>query len=172
MKLLITGGIKSGKSFYALSRARDKEGRRGFIATAIVKDEDMAERVKQHRMERGIEFETIEEPFELARAVRFSDRKYTVTVVDCLNMWLLNLMEEKIDIAREKEKFLSALKNATSHFIIVSNEVSSGVIPGEPSTRTFVEELSKLNVEVARVCDEVVLMVAGCPLIVKGEEKR
>ncbi len=168
MKLLITGGIKSGKSFYALNKAREKEGRKGFIATAIVKDEDMANKVKKHQMERGTEFETIEEPYELAKAMRFADRKYAITVIDCLNMWLMNLMEEKIDIAREAERLLSVLKDTTSHFIIVSNEVSSGTIPGEPFTRIFVEELSKLNVEVARVCDEVVLMVAGCPVIVKG----
>lgn len=170
MKILITGGIKSGKSFYALERARGKEGKRGFIATAIIKDEDMAQKVKVHQIERGHHFETIEEPYELVRAVKFTEQKYTVTVIDCLNMWILNLLEEKMDVMREAEKFISALKNTTGNFLIVSNEVSSGVIPSDEKTRHFVEELSRLNSMVARISDEVVLMVAGCPLIVKGEK--
>lgn len=171
MKTLITGGIKSGKSFYALERAREKEGRRGFIATALIKDDEMANRIKKHKIERGTDFETIEEPYELVRAIKFADKKYAITVIDCLNMWLLNLMEEKIDLERERENLISALKNVSSHFIVVTNEVSSGVIPADEFTRRFVEELSVLNSSVARVSDEVILMVAGCPLIVKGEEK-
>lgn len=171
MKALITGGIKSGKSFYALERAREKEGRRGFIATALIKDDEMANRIKKHKIERGSDFETIEEPYELVRAIKFADKKYAITVIDCLNMWLLNLMEEKIDLERERENLISALKNVSSHFIVVTNEVSSGVIPADEFTRRFVEELSVLNSSVARVSDEVILMVAGCPLIVKREEK-
>lgn len=171
MKTLITGGIKSGKSFYALERAREKEGRRGFIATALIKDDEMANRIKKHKIERGTDFETIEEPYELVRAIKFADKKYAITVIDCLNMWLLNLMEEKIDLERERENLISALKNVSSHFIVVTNEVSSGVIPADEFTRRFVEELSVLNSSVARVSDEVILMVAGCPLIVKREEK-
>lgn len=170
MKTLITGGIKSGKSFYALKKAREREGKRGFIATAMIKDDEMAKRVKEHRRERGTEFETIEEPYELVRAVKFADKKYAVTVVDCLNMWLLNLMEEKMDIAKERENLIATLKNTTSHFIIVTNEVSSGVVPADEYTRRFVEELSILNAGVAGVSDEVVLMVAGCPLYLKGEK--
>ncbi len=170
MRVLITGGIKSGKSSYALKRAREKEGKRGFIATAIVKDEDMANKIKKHQMERGSDFETIEEPYELSRAVRFADKKYSATVIDCLNMWLMNLMEEKIDIERESANLISTLKSVTTHFVIVSNEVSSGIIPADEFTRRFAEELSILNAGVANVCDEVVLMVAGCPLIVKGEK--
>lgn len=169
MRIFITGGIKSGKSFYALTRAREKEGKRGFIATALVKDEEMANKIKKHQIERGSDFETIEEPYELSRAVRFADRKYAVTVIDCLNMWLMNLMEEKIDIEREAANLISTLKSVTTNFIIVSNEVSSGIIPADEVTRRFAEELSILNAEVAKVCDEVVLMIAGCPLIVKGE---
>lgn len=170
MRTLITGGIKSGKSLYALTKAREKQGKKGFIATAIVKDEDMANKIKKHQMERGNDFETIEEPYELASAVRFADRRYAITVIDCLNMWLMNLVEEKIDIARESANLIPTLKSVTTHFIIVSNEVSSGIIPADEASRRFVEELSILNAGVAKVCDEVVLMVAGCPLIVRGEK--
>jgi len=171
MKILITGGIKSGKTHHALQIAREKEGSRGYIATALIKDDDMSARVKEHQRERGLDFETIEEPYELTRAIKFADRKYQVSVIDCLNMWIMNLMEEKIDVEREREKLIAQLRNTVSEFIIVTNEVSSGVIPGEAISRQFVEALSILNAKVARICDEVILMVAGCPLYVKGGKK-
>ncbi|HEY4716492.1 MAG TPA: bifunctional adenosylcobinamide kinase/adenosylcobinamide-phosphate guanylyltransferase [bacterium] len=169
MKIFITGGIKSGKTFYALKRAKALNPPRGYIATALVKDEDMDNKVKKHRMERGAEFETVEVPIGLAAAVRLADNKYNITVVDCLNMWLLNMMEEKIDLEKSFNEFIGALRDTAAQLLIVSNEVSSGVIPGDRFSREFVEKLGEINRAVAGIAEEVILMVAGNPVYVKGE---
>ncbi len=161
--VLITGGERSGKSTYALELALSKGSRRAFIATAEAFDDEMRLRIRHHKEERGSRFETVEEPVEIARAVgRLSS--YDAVIIDCMTTWLGNLLYYKRDIIAMRDELLAAL---SGNEIIVTNEVGMGIIPLEAATRTYVEELGRLNAALARKADHVIFMVAGLPLIVK-----
>jgi adenosylcobinamide kinase/adenosylcobinamide-phosphate guanylyltransferase len=168
---LITGGVRSGKSRYALALAKDIPGVRAFIATAEPFDDGMRERIRKHREERGNAFVTIEEPLDLRRAVESVPAEAAVAVVDCLTVWLGNLMHHRNagpGDCPEIDAFLDLLDNPPCSLVIVSNEVGMGIMPPNDMARLFQDLSGRLNQETARRADHVILMVSGVPVVVKG----
>lgn len=171
MKTLITGGVKSGKSRYALDLARTEFGDpKLFVATAAVLDDEMAERIAKHRAERGSggfgTFETVEEQLRIDRAIARSADGFGGAVVDCLPMWTNNLMHygKEAEFEAILDAFVAALPE---HVVVVTNETGLGNIPFDPETRRFNRLLAEANRRVAAACDRVILMVSGIPLRVK-----
>jgi adenosylcobinamide kinase/adenosylcobinamide-phosphate guanylyltransferase len=162
--ILIGGGARSGKSRYALEKARAIEGSRAFVATAEAWDEEMAARIRDHREERGEEFATIEEPVELARVV--AEAAFDVLVIDCLTLWLSNLMFANRD--GEIEKLEMAARSARSTVIFVTNEVGSGIVPTDHAlSREFRDRAGILNQRIAAIAQEVYFMVFGLAMRIK-----
>ena len=161
--VLVGGGARSGKSRWALERARKRGGRLVYIATAEALDEEMSERIARHRAERESAFQTIEEPRDLARALRSAEGD--AIVVDCLTLWLSNVrldVEEKLEdtIAEAKEKNVSDV-------IFVTNEVGCGIVPDNALAREFRDRAGIMNQRFADAADEVYWMVFGQALRVK-----
>lgn len=175
MIVLITGGSRSGKSALAREKALAYP-RRIFLATAEVTDPEMARRIEAHRRERGSDFVIVEEPLRLAEAVRTNTLEADVFLVDCLTFWLNNLFHhfgaEESRIQKEMDGFLSLLEERPANLILVTNEINMGVVPADPASRRFVDRQGRLNQAVARGADEVILMVAGLPQVLKGKGTR
>ena len=161
--ILILGGVKSGKSSFALRKALACPRPRAFVATAEPIDDEMRLRIERHKAERGDQFETFEEPVELPRLLERLEG-YSVVVVDCLTVWLGNLFHYGLDVRDYCDRLLSSLRG---NEVIVSNEVGLGVIGADRTTRLYVEQLGKLNSEIAGMADEVYMMIAGMSLRLK-----
>jgi adenosylcobinamide kinase/adenosylcobinamide-phosphate guanylyltransferase len=162
---LIGGGSRSGKSAKALELARARGRRLAFIATAQALDGEMSERIAMHRRERGREFATIEEPLELVGAIESHSMEFDVIVVDCLTLWLSNLM-----LARSEptvECLLAASLRSVAQLIFVTNEVGCGIVPETELGRRFRDEAGRLNRRVAEAAQEVYWTIFGCALRVK-----
>ena len=156
--ILIGGGARSGKSRYALEKARAIPGSRAFVATAEPSDEEMTARIQHHREERGEEFRTIEEPVELARII--AEAKFDVIVIDCLTLWLSNIMFS--NRICELDALEKATQAAEGTIIFVTNEVGSGIIPTDLAlSREFRDRAGILNQRIAAIADEVYWMVFG-----------
>jgi adenosylcobinamide kinase / adenosylcobinamide-phosphate guanylyltransferase len=171
--VLITGGARSGKSRYALTRTASAT-KRAFIATAECTDDEMRLRIDRHREERGSAFLTLEEPLDLASALGRIPTDTEVTVVDCLTVWLGNLMHYRsndTDDYVEVRAFLEAVETPPCRLIIVSNEVGMGLVPETAMGRRFRDLAGQVNQAVAAVADEVVFMVSGVPVITKDKRK-
>jgi len=197
---LILGGQRSGKSRRAELLVRDwlaqsPDHRSVLIATATAWDDEMAARIARHqqdRAERVPGMKTVEEPLELARAIAQHSAANTLVVVDCLTLWLTNLLmphenaensfetpensrnylsNKTVDqqIRAQAASFLIAIKNAPGPVILVGNEIGLGVIPMGRETRAFVDALGRLNQDVAATCERVTFMAAGLPLTLKGQ---
>lgn len=139
-----------------------------FIATAEALDEEMAERIAHHKEERDSRFETVESPVAVASALEKAAGVHEVIVVDCLTLWLSNVMlREELDLATEVSVLVKALRICPSTVIAVSNEVGCGIVPENALARQFRDESGRLNARVAAVSDEVYWMVFGCALRVK-----
>jgi len=168
---LITGGVRSGKSSHALALAIGRPGtRHGFIATAEALDEEMSARIARHRATRPAGFETIEEPLHPGAAVKSIGGRVDVVVLDCLTVWVDNLMgrgDDDAAIIAAGDSLLEALGQAECEAIVVSDEVGWGVVPDNPVARRFRDLLGAVNQNVARAADTVLLMVAGYPLRLK-----
>jgi len=171
MIILVGGGSRSGKSRYALDTARSRGSRLAFIATAQARDEEMAERVRLHRADRGPGFTTFEEPLEVASLLlRETAPKvnYDAIVVDCLTLWVSNLMFAERDLAAESRALLEAAESNRAAVILVTNEVGCGIVPENALARRFRDEAGRLNQLAAARAAEVYWMVFGVPLKVKG----
>ena len=184
---LILGGQKSGKSRRAELLARSwlassPTHRAVLIATAQPWDEEMRERIARHQQDRAARvpgMQTIEEPVQLAEVLASHSQLQTLVVVDCLTLWLTNLLMPA-DKFKEKEAvaldprvqiamLLGAIESAAGPVILVGNEIGLGVIPLGRETRAFVDALGRLNQDVAQSCERVTLMAAGLPLLLKGQ---
>jgi adenosylcobinamide kinase / adenosylcobinamide-phosphate guanylyltransferase len=164
--ILVGGGARSGKSRYALERALSIDGRRVFVATAEALDDEMTARIQRHQADRGENFTTIEEPLDLARIV--ADPTFDAMVVDCLTLWLSNLMFGNKNCDREIEALISASQATLATVIFVTNEVGSGIVPTDSAlSRDFRDRAGILNQRVAAIAQEVYFMVFGQPLRVK-----
>jgi adenosylcobinamide kinase/adenosylcobinamide-phosphate guanylyltransferase len=162
---LIGGGARSGKSRFALERLRAVQGSRAFVATAQAFDEEMTARIARHRTERGSEFSTIEEPLELARVIAAS--RFDMMIVDCLTLWLSNIMFAGRDCHAEAEALAHAAQAAAGTVIFVTNEVGCGIVPENALAREFRDRAGFLNQRMAAIADEVYFMAFGLPLRMK-----
>jgi adenosylcobinamide kinase/adenosylcobinamide-phosphate guanylyltransferase len=171
---MFTGGGRSGKSRCALERALRYAPPRAFIATAEPCDDEMRARIARHRRERAGAFETIEEPADLAAALGRLPPGTSVALIDCLTVWLANVMHRRGEAAREHPEiaaFVAALSAAPCDVIAVTNEVGMGIIPTDSSlSRAFRDQAGWLNQAVAARANEVVLVVSGIPVVIKGEK--
>ncbi len=169
--LLVTGGGRSGKSRYALSRAEGFQ-RRGFVATAEAFDDEMRLRIAKHREERADRYVTVEAPLDLAAAISGLAGQVDVAVVDCLTVWLGNLMHHRgyqsDESFPELEEVLVVLSDPPLNVILVTNEVGLGIIPADPLSRAYRDLAGRMNQRIAEVANEVVLVVCGLPHVLKG----
>lgn len=171
---LITGGIKSGKSHYALELARqsDISGPKYFLATAEPLDKEMKIKIAKHREERAQDFMTLEETLYLANAIEKAQREAGLIVVDCLTLWVNNLLYRLVDepdlIKQEIKSFIDTVSFKKTNMIFVTNEVGFGLIPNSPLSRRYIDELGSLNQNLAVLCNEVIFMILGIPNHIKG----
>ena len=178
---LILGGQKSGKSRTAEMRAVDwleASGREALlIATARAGDDEMAARIARHQADRALRvpgLRTLEEPVELAQAIERCSRPKRLVVVDCLTLWLTQVSfslagtaVSTSDVERQCDQLVDAVSSASGAVVLVSNEISLGLISMDADTRRFVDTLGRLHQRVAAACTRVTLLVAGCELPVK-----
>lgn len=166
--VFVTGGARSGKSSFALSEASKMPGRKAYIATAEALDKEMKDRIEKHREERSKDWDTIEEPLKIAGAVIRTEGRYSVVLIDCLTLWLSNVMQAELDAALQIEDFISTLSTCHSSLVyIVSNEVGMGIVPNNELARHFRDFAGILNQRVAGKADDVFLLTAGIPLKIK-----
>lgn len=166
MKVLVTGGARSGKSRFALGLAESMGTERVYLATAEPSDDEMAVRIAAHRRERGAGWRTIEEPIDIAPHLE----QRCPIVVDCLTLWVSNLLLHDYSDSSMRDAFagfVQAFAAAKNPVIAVTNEVGLGVVPEYPLARRFRDAAGSLAQDVARVADRVALMCAGIPIEVK-----
>lgn len=164
--ILITGGARSGKSTRAEARAREFPGRPVYIATAEALDAEMSERIAKHRARRGSEWLERETPLELAKALAETDGG-GARLVDCLTLWLSNLMLAERDWEKAASGLAETLARQNSPVVLVTNEVGLGIVPDNALARRFRDAAGILNQMIARAANEVEFVVAGLPMRVK-----
>lgn len=184
-RTLVIGGARSGKSAYAEMLAATAEHANEktviYIATAQRGDAEMAQRIAHHRQIREAHWLTVEEPLALGAAIEKYSKPESVLLIDCLTVWLSNLLfSEQRDFPEvgsitppacfhtQRAAFLQALAQAQGEVILVTNEVGQGIVPQGAVSRWFVDEAGRLNQAVAAVCEHAVMIVAGLPLTLKG----
>jgi adenosylcobinamide kinase / adenosylcobinamide-phosphate guanylyltransferase len=166
--LLVLGGARSGKSRLAQARAEAFAGELRFVATGQAFDAEMADRIARHRADRGPRWRTVEAPLDLSEAIAEHSRHDTLLLVDCLTLWTSNLLLAERDIPAATQALVVALGRAPGPVIMVANEVGLGIVPDNALARRFRDAAGLVNQAVAQVADEVVLVAAGLPLILKG----
>lgn len=173
--ILVTGGCRSGKSRFALKTAEQiADDNRLFIATSQLLDDEMKERVKRHRQERGPDWQTVESPVQLPEAVTGNHDSAQVILIDCITMWISNLLlDESLSpkISEYMENLKEALIGARCPVLLVTNEVGMGIVPENRLAREFRDRVGSANQTLAGLADQVVLVVSGIPLWVKGEKR-
>ena len=165
--VLVIGGARSGKSRYAQALAETLPGEFVFIATAQALDEEMAERIARHRRQRGQGWRTREEPLELAAALRTEARPGRVVLVDCLTLWLSNLMLAGRDIEAQISELTNVLSDLSGPVALIANEVGAGIVPATALGRAFRDWQGRLNQQAAATCGAVVAVAAGLPTQLK-----
>lgn len=171
MRELILGGARSGKSALAERLATATGEQVVYVATAQALDGEMDQRIAQHRARRPPHWHCVEEPVALAAALQAQAAEGRCLLVDCLTLWLSNLLlhPQPQMLAREREALLQVLPQLPGHVLLVSNEVGQGVVPMGELSRRFVDEAGWLHQALAAQCQRVLLVVAGLPLVLKGE---
>lgn len=169
---LILGGARSGKSRLAEQIAKDSGLAVSYIATAQALDAEMQQRIAHHQMQRPAHWQLIEEHYSLAERLQQIDAPNQLILVDCLTLWMSNLlMHEDANLqATECQKLLDVLPRLQSQIILVSNETGLGVVPMGEISRKFVDESGRLHQQLGQIADKVVFCVAGFPMILKGEK--
>jgi adenosylcobinamide kinase/adenosylcobinamide-phosphate guanylyltransferase len=169
--ILITGGARSGKSRFAEELALGFGNPLAYIATCEAKDQEMLERIERHRMRRGSAWSTFEEPYYLAGAIRRYDDLYRVMLVDCITLWLTNLLLKYDDVQKvmaDVNDFASLFSSIKTPLILVTNEVGMGIVPENRLARTFQDIAGEANQLLACAADEVHATISGLPLKLKG----
>ena len=168
---LILGGARSGKSRLAQELAAGYSPV-AFVATAQPSDDEMRRKIERHKADRPAEWSTIEEPLRLESVLQDQGSTHSLLLIDCLTLYTANLMTaERNDpeaVLRRASLFCEALKSVGTSVVLVSNEVGGGIVPMHPAGRMFRDLLGEINQRVAAVADNVLVMVAGLPLVVKG----
>lgn len=169
-RILVIGGCRSGKSDHALSLAESMGSRRIFVATCVPHDDEMRQRVKRHQADRSDAWQTLEVPVDLAGAIAEYNSHSDAMLVDCLTLWLNNLLMETEDVDRIREhidRLATAVQNAPNAIILVSNEVGAGIVPENRLARLYRDLAGWTNQAMAAVCDRVIWTVAGIPVTIK-----
>ena len=179
--ILVTGGARSGKSDYGVNRAESMAGPHVFLATCPAVDEEMEERIRRHKIDRqNGDWHTIEEELDLAGTIR-TLHPGTVCLVDCLTLWVNNLMyhyessKKEISedaVAREAENLVETAAAFSGTLIFVTNEVGLGVVPDNPTARLYRDLVGRCNRIIAAAADEVIFISCGLPLFLKGQPNR
>jgi adenosylcobinamide kinase/adenosylcobinamide-phosphate guanylyltransferase len=168
MKLLILGGARSGKSRFGQSRIEAFAGQLYYIATAQAFDAEMAERIALHRADRGPRWNTVEAPLDLPAAIMAHGAQADAILVDCLTLWLSNLMLAEKDVAQASAQLVQAVLACPVPLALVANEVGLGIVPDNALARRFRDEAGRLNQSIAQIAGEVAFLAAGLPLMLKG----
>lgn len=170
---LVLGGARSGKSIYAEQQAIKSEKQVIYIATAEAGDAEMKTRIDLHRERRPQHWQTVEEPIKLAEVIQQYSNKKSCVLVDCLTLWLTNILfnkEGELQVAvfeKETEALYDVLSTCEGGIIFVSNEIGQGIVAMDKMTRRFVDETGILHQKIATVSDKVVLLIAGLPQVLK-----
>jgi adenosylcobinamide kinase / adenosylcobinamide-phosphate guanylyltransferase len=167
--ILITGAARSGKSRYAEQRAQEIGRRPLYVATAEAKDKEMTERIAEHKKRRGEQWRTIEEPLELTEALLAQRGKIDCALVDCLTLWISNILirRDEKHATGKVEELIEKLPQLNFHLVCVTNEVGWGIVPDNPLARKFRDLAGWTNQRLAHAATEVILMVAGLPIVAK-----
>ena len=171
-KIFVLGGCRSGKSSYALETAQKFSGnKKVFIATCVPRDDEMKLRVARHQQERSRHWHTVEAPLHLPQAIVEAGGKASVLLIDCLTLWINNLLMENYDseqILDQVQSLSRAVSSATLPVVLVSNEVGTGIVPDNKLARLYRDLVGSTNQAVAACADQVIWTVAGIPVIIKG----
>ena len=171
--MLIVGGAKSGKSTLALTVCNEMDKKPVFLATAQALDDEMSERIRRHKLERGDAWLTEEEPLDIAGSIKRLDGEDRVILLDCLTLWINNLYTEFDDdrqsIEQAMDTLIATLSGVSGLIIVVSNEVGSGIVPENPLARIYRDDVGSLNQRIAGLARKVVNVIAGLPLVLKDE---
>jgi Adenosyl cobinamide kinase/adenosyl cobinamide phosphate guanylyltransferase len=166
--LFVIGGARSGKSRYAQRRIEALPGNLAFIATAQPFDDEMTQRIARHRSDRGERWTTWEAPIDVSEAIAKAARCADAVLVDCLTLWLSNVMLAGLDTEAMGATLIAALRASSVPVVVVANEVGMGIVPENALARRFRDDAGRLNQNVAAMADEVVLVCAGLPLVLKS----
>lgn len=169
--ILVLGGARSGKSRYAQKLAERTCHAPLYLATAEVGDNEMAERVRRHKAQRGTRWSCVEESLDVADVIRSAKPRCDAILMDCVTIWLTNVMlkEGQHAVPRRTRELIRALRQSRRRIILVANEVGMGIVPATPLGREFRDEAGWLNQALAATANTVVLIVAGLPWALKGE---
>jgi len=168
MKEFILGGARSGKSAFAQQRAAASGLPVLYLATAQAGDTEMTERITRHRAERPSNWGLVEEPLALAAALRTHATPERCLLVDCLTLWLNNLLAAGDErLSDEISALLNTLPGLPGQILLVSNEVGQGIVPANPLARRFRDEAGRLHQAVSACCDRATFIIAGLPLTLK-----
>lgn len=167
---LVLGGARSGKTAFAEQLAIHSGSRPAYLATAEALDAEMRDRVASHKAGRAARFTTIEEPIGLSDALLKGAAHHDVILVDCLTLWITNLLMASEDVAKAVSELGATLVQLkTAKVILVSNEVGQGIVPDNAMARTFRDLAGAAHQRLAEICDDVYFVVAGLPMTLKGE---
>jgi adenosylcobinamide kinase/adenosylcobinamide-phosphate guanylyltransferase len=169
--LLVLGGCRSGKTGYGVAWAEAAGGKRAYLATAAIHDDEMRDRVRRHQSERGAGWITVEETIDAPSALAGLAGRADVVLVDCLTMWITNLMlADWTDrgVRAEARRLVDAVRTFDGPVVVVANEVGLGIVPDNPLARRFRDLAGWVNQSVAAAADRVVFMAAGLPMVLKG----
>lgn len=168
--ILILGGARSGKTALGESLALQLGRRPAYLATAEAWDDEMQTRIFSHRQSRGDKFTTIEEPTELTQALETASVDHDVILVDCLTLWLTNMLGDERNVTEAIDDLVDALEAmANARVIIVSNEVGLGIVPDNALARAFRDLAGAAHQRLAAICDDVIFVAAGLPMVMKGK---
>ncbi|SEP85162.1 adenosylcobinamide kinase /adenosylcobinamide-phosphate guanylyltransferase [Devosia sp. YR412] len=168
--VLVLGGARSGKTAFAEQLAIRSGSKPAYLATAEALDSEMRDRVASHKAGRAGQFATIEEPLDLSDALLKASMDHDVILVDCLTLWITNLLMANEDVAKAVGELGATLVQLkTAKVILVSNEVGLGIVPDNAMARTFRDLAGSAHQRLAEICDDAYFIVAGLPITLKGE---
>jgi adenosylcobinamide kinase/adenosylcobinamide-phosphate guanylyltransferase len=171
--VFVIGGCRSGKSSHALQTAEKMPGNRKiYLATCVPQDDEMKQRVAKHQKERSQNWVTVEEPLHLPEVILENSLKADVMLVDCLTLWVSNLLMETDDekqLEKRIAQLIGSLEKATGPIVLVSNEIGTGIVPENKLARQYRDIIGLVNQAVAKTASKVIWMVAGIPVTVKGQ---
>ena len=164
---LVLGGARSGKSVYAEKLVENSGKPMVYIATGEAGDEEMSDRIAHHQQRRGDDWQTIEAPLDVCGALAGVSAQ-SVVLLDCITLWISNLMAAERDVEKEVQKFCAGLVDLSRDVAVVSTEVGLGIVPDNALARRFRDEAGRANQMIAEICDKVVFVAAGQAMVMKG----